>query len=523
MRLIRILITGTDCDYNGNMETGSLSRGKEQRWVDQRWRLPWWGRTLVILLPLHLAAFVLLYFGVLLVVQTEILEVHSHGARMLLQEAIKDVHPFMVAGEGRGMGNRLDEFVDTHAPVNLQLFGHKGVEIGRTAAPNSKVTDFLSGSPRDLFEVDRRGSRVLLHGMMKIDSTGRCTSCHQEGEILGVASMNLDITPYMESTNRRLGKGLAVLLVGWTIMVGAFNFGVTRLARRRAARLKRILPSKAQRLVGVTPGVTEFMLDPVSAELYASLRDVLEQQREREQDIASRLQHTERLAFLGRVSAGLAHEIKNPLAGIHGALELLLDESTEESQRFLFRRMLQELERVNQTLQSLLRYAKPTEPDRVPTDVSKLLNDSVSLLRPSLKRRNIAIDIFVASQLPPVAMDRDQIRQVIVNIVGNAADAIEGTGAIAIRASQLPDDGSLVIAISDNGVGIPEERLEEIFEPFYTSKFSGTGLGLATARGFVQNHGGRLAVESTLGRGSTFYILLPRQISSTARASDRSA
>ncbi len=504
------------------MATRVLSRGKAQRGVEQRWRFPWWGRPLVILVPLHLAAFVLLYFGVLLVVQSEVLEIHSHGALMLLQEAIKDVHPFMVADDGRGLGNRLDGFVDTHAPVDLQLFGHKGVEIGQTGPPNSKVTEFLSDPRRDRFEVDRTGSRVFLHGMMKIESTDRCTSCHREGDILGVASMNLDLTPHTKSTNRRLGRGLAVLLVGWAILVGAFNVGVTRLARRRVDRLKRALPSSGQGPAGVTPGVTEFMLDPVSAELYASLRDVLEKQREREQDIASRLQHTERLALLGRVSAGLAHEIKNPLAGIHGALELLLDESTEESHKSLFRRMLQELERVNQTLQSLLRYAKPTEPDRVPTDVSKLVNDSVSLLRPSLERRNISIDISVAPQLPLFAMDRDQIRQVIVNIVGNAADAIEGTGVIAIRVSHLPDNGSVLIAISDNGVGISEERLEEIFEPFYTTKFSGTGLGLATARGFVQRHGGRLAVESAPGRGSTFYVLLPQPIPATPRVADRS-
>jgi signal transduction histidine kinase len=253
----------------------------------------------------------------------------------------------------------------------------------------------------------------------------------------------------------------------------------------------------------------QLLLDPVSARLYESLRDVLERQQQRDVELSSRLHHTERLASLGQLAAGLAHEIKNPLAGIHGVLELLRDEENDSDRRNLYREMLDELDRVNGTIQALLGFARPSPPRRVPTAIAELIGGIAKLMRPGLSKKGIVLETTVAPEVTTFPLDPDQIRQVVVNLVGNAADAIEENGRIAIRATTFPDRSGLILAVEDDGPGIPEERRQEIFEPFYSTKFSGTGLGLAVARSLVVKHGGELQVESREGRGSVFFALFP--------------
>jgi signal transduction histidine kinase len=257
-------------------------------------------------------------------------------------------------------------------------------------------------------------------------------------------------------------------------------------------------------------GVGKLLLDPVSGNLYESLREVLERQQRRDVEVTSRLHHTQRLASLGQLAAGLAHEIKNPLAGIRGVLELLRDEEADDERVRLYREMVEELDRVNGTIHSLLGFARPSPPKRVPTDMADLIDGTAKLLRPGLSKNKIRLVTTVTPETMSFALDPDQIRQVIVNLVNNAAEAIEKDGTIAIRATPFPDGSGLILAVADDGPGISEEAQEEIFEPFYSTKFSGTGLGLAVARSLVSKHDGEIQVESRLGEGSTFFVLLPQ-------------
>jgi signal transduction histidine kinase len=263
--------------------------------------------------------------------------------------------------------------------------------------------------------------------------------------------------------------------------------------------------------------VGKLLLDPVSERLYESLAEVLHRQREKNEQVSSRLHHTERLASLGQLAAGLAHEIKNPLAGIHGVLELLRDDATDDAQSKLYDEMLSELDRVNGTIHSLLGFARPAPANRVSTDIAQLVEGTVKLLRPGLTKRSIQLDISITPDLCEFHVDPDQIRQVLVNLISNAADAIDRGGTISVRATEFPDGKGVIIAVEDDGSGISEEGLGGIFEPFYTTKFSGTGLGLAVARSLVDKHGGRIEVESAVGAGTTFFLLLPEADDSIER------
>jgi len=256
-------------------------------------------------------------------------------------------------------------------------------------------------------------------------------------------------------------------------------------------------------------GASGLVLDPVSAELYESLQGLIEGQRSREAEVSSRLRRAEHMASLGELAAGLAHEIKNPLAGIRGVIELLRDESQDESQRNLFEQIVTELDRINRTIHSLLSFARPSLPNRVPTDIAELIEDSLRLIRPNLRKQNIMLEVEVAPDVTRFRLDATHIRHVLVNLVKNAADAIENDGKILVRAITSPDGNDLFISVTDDGPGIPTHLHDKIFEPFYSTKFTGTGLGLAVVDSLVSRSGGVIELISEPGRGATFFVLLP--------------
>jgi signal transduction histidine kinase len=298
-------------------------------------------------------------------------------------------------------------------------------------------------------------------------------------------------------------------MAGWLVIMSAVTFVTRRLAVRSMARLQADISDPQAARGGELSAVSKLVLDPVSKALLTSLQQVVGNQKKRERDVASRLHHTERLASFGQLAAGLAHEIKNPVAGIQGVLEILRDEATDETQRDLFERLIGETRRINETVQELLHFARPGEPRKVATDVAELLEDAVRLLTAGFARRGISVGCWTDPGLPPCSLDPAQIRQVLVNLVNNAGEAIESGGSIEIRATEIPDGGGVILAVADDGPGIPRDQLERIFEPFHTTKVHGTGLGLAVARTLVAQHGGTIEVDSRVGRGSTFVVILP--------------
>lgn len=469
------------------------------------------GRLFLILVPLHVAAFIALYFGTISIVQKEILATHTHDARVLMVEAINDLHPLMVSHDDIEAREKLARFIQAHALLDMKVFNPEGGMVGERGRSGSdpEVLEFLDLEQPEWFRFERDSDRLTLHGMLRLESEGDCQRCHAPDQLIGVASMHLDMTPQVKAAHDRMGRHLSILIVSWVLVVGTVNVVAGRMARRSLDKLEAGIGPDGRPSAVPAAGVGSLFLDPVSEQLYESLRRTLERQREREAEVTSRIHHTERLASLGQLAAGLAHEIKNPLAGIHGVLELLRDDEGDEARKKLYVEMIGELDRVNHTIHSLLSFARPAAPQRRPTQIGVLIDGVARLLRPGLAKKGIRLESSTAPDLPSFELDKDQIRQVLINLINNAAEAIEKDGSIAVRATAFPDGGGLIIAVEDDGPGIPEGSQETIFEPFHTTKFSGTGLGLSVVRSLVQQHGGRVELESTPGEGTTFYILLP--------------
>lgn len=222
----------------------------------------------------------------------------------------------------------------------------------------------------------------------------------------------------------------------------------------------------------------------------------------------SQMSRAEHLATLGELAAGLAHEIRNPLAGIAGVVEIIGRDLPEGSAgREVWEEVRGEIQRIQKTLNDLLNYSRPHPPEFNAGPLHVAAERAIRLARQQSASRPIDIQLVRDGDLPPCEHDPSQIEQMLLNLLLNAIQAIEKQGRVEVRLAA--GEGKAVITVSDTGRGIPRENLQKIFRPFFTTKGHGTGLGLSLARRIVETHGGHIEVQSTLGEGTCFTILLP--------------
>ncbi len=232
------------------------------------------------------------------------------------------------------------------------------------------------------------------------------------------------------------------------------------------------------------------------------------------QKAQAQLIHSEKLASLGRMAAGVAHEINSPLTGIVTFGHLLRKKFPEGSEdREDIDVIIDQANRCSNIIKGLLGFARASAAEKTLINVNDALSSSLNIVRNKADFFNIKLIINFDESLPPVKADPSQLQQVFLNMIMNAADAFDGKGTITITSRTIEDEGKEFVEIefSDTGSGIREEDIEKLFEPFFTTKpvGKGTGLGLAVSHGIIKEHGGSIFVKSKLGEGSSFFIRLP--------------
>ena len=234
--------------------------------------------------------------------------------------------------------------------------------------------------------------------------------------------------------------------------------------------------------------------------------------RHRERD--AREARARRLAYIGTLASGLAHEIRSPLNSIVLNADLLAEElgrlEGEGVRAFAERiaRIRTEAGHLRETLDEFLTFARPPKMEPLPTDVNEYLENVIEFAEPECAERDIRIVREFGEEIYPVLLDAGQFRQVILNLLANAREAIGEHGEI--RLATREEGGTVEIRISDNGGGVPEAVTARIFDVFFTTREKGTGLGLGIARRITEEHGGRLYLENRPDRGATFVVRLPR-------------
>lgn len=238
------------------------------------------------------------------------------------------------------------------------------------------------------------------------------------------------------------------------------------------------------------------------------VRQLRESREEIQRLYRTQMSRAEHFSTLGELAAGLAHEIRNPLAGIAGVIEIIgRDLPPHAAARGVLKDVREEVLRINRIVSDLLETARPKAPDFQLADLNATVEHAVIFARQQSLAKPVKVMFHKAEDLPPVEHDTGQINQVLLNLVLNAMQAIEGHGEVTVDVEMR--DGSAAVVIRDNGKGIAPEDLPNIFRPFFTTKGHGTGLGLSLAWRIVEDHGGRIEVESQLGKGSRFTVMLP--------------
>jgi two-component system NtrC family sensor kinase len=349
-----------------------------------------------------------------------------------------------------------------------------------------------------------------------------------DNKIIGILYVGTLEKPYLDITNRVMFTFtiLASLCVIFLLII--LYFSTTRIIKplqRMVVATQEIakgeLSHKVEVQSGDEIGYLAASFNQMTDKLKAASEELLEWGKTLEKKVEERtkeliemqthLIQSEKLASLGKLAAGVAHEINNPLGGILIYSHLLLEETKKDTPEYEnLRKIVKETTRCKDIVKGLLEFARPQEPAMAPTDINDVVDKALAIFERQALFQNIKVNKDY-SDLPQIVSDRAQLEQVFTNIIANAAEAMDGNGVLTIKTSLDARTESLKIAFIDTGHGIREEDKKRLFEPFFTTKEvgKGTGLGLAISYSIVQKHQGSIEVKSEVGRGSTFTIILP--------------
>ena len=384
-------------------------------------------------------------------------------------------------------------------------------EIDRRVDPHD-LAIFLQGQQHDIFRRPN-GSEVL--GVVKpIYTEPRCTPCHGAGRrVIGVLNLDLslaDMESQLLQTSQLFGFTMLAIVL---LLTGGISLIFTRFVRQP-------LQMMSIKMAQVEEGDLSVRLEPKGhdevSRLMVSFNSMVDRLRlandELQQCHYQQMERVDRLASVGEMSAGIAHEIKNPLAAISGAVTVLADDFAEDDpRREVVNKVLEQISRLDKAATDLLFFGRPGKPSFDFVDTNDLLNKTMFFVSQHPEAKNVHQNKEFTRNLPPVWVDGKQLQQVFFNIIINAIQAMKDGGTLLLQTDLVEAQGRPVVRvlIGDSGSGIKPEDMKRIFTPFYTTKTQGTGLGLAICRQLMEQQGGSLEIKSRLGEGTRVIIYLP--------------
>jgi len=330
--------------------------------------------------------------------------------------------------------------------------------------------------------------------------------------IIGILYVGVLEEKFADMRQRAIAIFLGITLAGMAIALITSSFlanGVLQPIKRLVFASQQLAKGDLDYRVKTTPGDEIAELAETFNLMASSLKERDEQLKQYTQQ---QIMKSERLATLGQLAAGVAHEINNPLGAVLMYSHLSLEEmKTGDPQRKNVEKVVGEATRCKDIVKGLLDFARQTEPKVEELDVNEILERTLSLVEHQALLQNVKITRAFSASLPKVMIDGNQMQQVFTNIILNAAEAVHGEGELTVATGVPPDGKAIEIELTDTGCGIPQENLGKIFDPFFTTKEvgRGTGLGLAVSYGIVARHKGTIDVKSEPGKGTTFIVRLP--------------
>ena len=477
----------------------------------------------VIVISIALLAFGISVFALLNLKRErgQLITSAREGSDLLLQTIERSIYNSMRIGNTEETQNTLEMVAQSQKLLAVRIFHPHGVilksskpsEIGQPVN-NEDYQLYLNNRFEGITYADQHGE--ILRMIKPIYNTAQCHTCHgHKTKVIGVLNVNYSLA----ETRRRMVEVTQLFAIS-TITTIAFlsisiAFVMFRLVR---SPLNRIMENMARVEKGDLSVRMVYKPSDEIGRLTRSFNSMIDRLEKTKKELDTfhfnQMERADRLASIGEMAAGIAHEVKNPLTGIASAITIINDDfPASDPKKEILGEVLEQVKRLDKTVNDLLFFGKPAEPEPACTDLNTALRKTLifaSQHRGS-KGGHIKTVLDLQDDLPPVYVDPKQMQQVFLNLILNSIQAMQGGGTLTIRSSLIEDRGKkwVNVSIADTGQGIPDQILEKIFMPFFTTKAQGTGLGLAICHKLVAQQGGSISVESEDGKGTVFCIQLP--------------
>lgn len=448
------------------------------------------------------------------------IEVTTYGAEILMATIENAIFNSKCKGDPGKLQKKLQLISQNPNLLSVRIFDPDdgrivnssiGAEIDRKI-PSRDMEMFQHSESSAIFSA---GGEELLSVVRPIEAKPLCHQCHAiDHKVLGVLNLNYSL----KGTAEMLAQSSQCFSLSMVFVTLLLSFGVAFILMRFVRNPIRVI---TRRMALVEAGDLSVRMQPKHQDeigyLMRSFNSMVEKletaKKELEQVHFRQLEQADRLASIGEMATGMAHEIKNPLAGISGAVTVLADDfPPDDERRQVVHDILAQIARLNKTATDLLKFGRPGLPKFDYLDINEVIKETLFFVAQHPEASAVKQVTELTQDLPCVWADRKQMQQVVLNIVINALQAMPDGGTLLIQTDSHHEQNGqhyVRIRIVDTGTGLPVEQVDKIFTPFFTTKNQGTGLGLAICKQLVEQNNGYISVVSTQGEGAAFTILLP--------------
>lgn len=473
--------------------------------------------TLILILAISVSSYIHLRIQ-----YNQLMDVSKERLMDIAEIIEKTLKTFMLKGWSNEVRNIIEAVGTLPDFEKVRIFSKDGTilvsslpeEKGRKVDPYEMET-FHKQNFNTIFE-QKHFEQPVFYIIRPIRNQPACFRCH--GPVLNQINGVLEVEVSMRKFHKRISTVRKTMFFSALITLFALILAIVFLLSYLVNRpIKRLITTmrkaeKGDLAARVKPEETrEF------GELGRNFNSMISKLENAQKDLKKlheqRMQRADRLATLGELSAGIAHEIKNPIAGISGAMQILMEDLPEDDhRREIFEEILNQIDRIDQNIKDLLSYAKTAKPTLAEQNINTVIRQVVFLIQERAAQKGVEVVTELDETIPKIEIDEKQIQQVLVNLGLNGIQAMPGGGVLRIfsRGWKTSDKERFVeIWVKDSGKGISPQDMSRIFTPFFTTRHTGTGLGLSISQKIVRQHHGKIEVNSRLGEGTCFTVLLP--------------
>lgn len=427
----------------------------------------------------------------------------------------KSLASAMLQGKSKEVQNILEAVGGYHNIQELKIFSANGVILksSKRGLIGRKVdASTLKWSLDGAFKkAIKRRSEGIFTVLFPLENTERCRRCHGSiAKLNGVLAVDVSMVQTQEKVNE-LSKTMVLWSLGITLVLAiSLSLFLTHFVTDPIQELITTMERAEDGLEVRAKVKSGDDIGRLGAAFNSLLSKLALARLEVEKCHYEHMQRADRLASIGEMAAGIAHEIKNPLAGIAGVIRVLKkDTAAGDEKQAVLQEVMVQVERMDKAVKNLLTFARPKEPKMTPVDVNELIEKLFNFLSSQFAKHAIATERKLAPEVPLLSLDPDLMQQAFLNLALNAIQAMPEGGKFTVETRIDDAAGPIRIMFADTGKGIPDADLARIFSPFFTTRQQGTGLGLSITQRIVEQHNGKIIVESPSKKGARFTIIFP--------------